>query len=417
MTENKIYVFCDIDGESLPVGIMWTHIKGRTQTSSFKYTDNWLSNPKSFSLDPELYLNSSTLYTNKQLFGIFTDCAPDRWGRVLMQRFERQIAKKEQRSPRTLNETDFLLMVNDTARQGALRFKTSLDGPFLMPSELRPIPPLIRLPELLAASDRLLSNKETDSDLKLLLAPGSSLGGARPKASVINKNGELCIAKFPRKDDTTNVELWESVALILAEKSRLTVPSWQLVNVTEKPVLVMKRFDRDKNNKRLSFMSAMTMLGATDSDKSFAYTDIADGIRQFSSNPKSDMEELWRRIVFSVSISNTDDHLRNHGFLKTQKGWTLSPVYDVNPSMDNTEYLSTMIQEGDDSATIENAMSAAYYFEVSDTKANQILNEVQNAVSDWKSVAKYVGLSSTECNKMEDSFKIENRGRSVMTMH
>lgn len=417
MAENKIYVFCELNGANFPVGIMWTHIKGKNQTASFKYADSWLSHPKAFTLDPELYLTSSTLYTNKQLFGVFTDCSPDRWGRILMQRFERQNAKNEQRTPRILNETDFLLMVNDTARQGALRFKTSLDGPFLMPSEIRPIPPLVKLPELLAASDRLLTNQETDNDLKLLLVPGSSLGGARPKASVINKKGELCIAKFPRKDDTTKVELWESVALILAEKAGLNVPSWQLVNITDKPVLIMKRFDRDEYNKRLPFMSAMTMLGATDGDKSFTYTDIADGIRQFSSNPRSDMEELWRRIVFSVSISNTDDHLRNHGFLKNQKGWTLSPVYDVNPSIDNTEYLSTMIQEGDDSATIENAMSAAYYFEVSDTKANQILNKVQNAVSEWRNVAKHVGLSSAECNQMEDCFKIENHKMSFMTMH
>lgn len=402
---NKFYVYCQIDNEDILVGYLWSNIKGKTETSSFQYAESWLSNPKAFNIDPALYLAPGQQYAKNTLFGVFTDCAPDRWGRVLMQRFEQNLAKEENRPVRTLNEIDYLTLVNDDAREGALRFKSSPDGEFLFPSEKKPIPPLVKLPELLYSAEKITENNETAQDLKILLAPGSSLGGARPKASVIDDDGELCIAKFPKKDDTGNVVLWEAVALTLAKDAGLNVPEWKILNVLNKPILLVKRFDRIKNI-RIPFMSAMTMLSATDMDKNFSYQNIADVIRQNSSEPEEDLVELWKRIVFSIFISNTDDHLRNHGFLRIDNsGWRLSPVYDVNPNPDNTEMLSTAISKDINGATLENALSVIDYFGLSEEDANKIIEKEKSAVSRWKEVAKRIGLSSKEIQLMEHAFK------------
>ena len=406
MSDKKIYVYCQLNDTNELVGYLWSHLKGRSETASFQYAESWLANPNAFIIDPALYLMPGQQYTANPLFGIFTDCAPDRWGRVLMQRTEKRIAKEENRTPRTYNDIDYLTRVDDVARQGALRFKNTPEGEFIYSAELKPVPPLIKLPELLSASEKILENNETAEDLKLLLAPGSSLGGARPKASVIDNDGDLCIAKFPRKDDTGNVVLWEAVALSLAENAGLNVPQWQLVTALNKPVLLVKRFDRIKD-KRIPFMSAMTMLSAKDGDKNFSYQNIADIIRQNSSNPKDDMVELWRRIVFSVFISNTDDHLRNHGFLRLDnKGWRLSPVYDINPNPDNVGMLTTAISDGNYDATLENAFSVADYFNLSPEKAKNIVEEIKCAVSKWKQVAARLEISSSEIRSMEDVFKI-----------
>lgn len=405
MSDKKIYVYLNQDNNDILVGYLWSHIKGISESASFQYAESWLEYPNAFAIDPSLYLTSGQQYTSKPLFGAFTDCAPDRWGKLLMTRFEQNTAKKENRTPRKLNDIDYLTRVNDEARQGALRFKYQPDEDFIFPADLKPIPPLIKLPELLSASEKITENSETSQDLKLLLAPGSSLGGARPKASVIDNDGDLCIAKFPKKDDTGNIVLWEAVALNLAKQAGLNVPTWKVVNVLDKPVLLIKRFDRIKN-KRIPFISAMTTLSATDGDHNFSYQNIADIIRQHSSEPEKDLTELWRRIIFSILISNTDDHLRNHGFLRLDNnGWRLSPVYDVNPNPDNTSMLSTAILEGVYETSLENALSVAEYFNLSQEKAQKIINEVQFATSGWKRVAHQLGLSSEEIHSMEMVFK------------
>ena len=295
-------------------------------------------------------------------------------------------------------------------RQGALRFKLSPEDNFLDFSTVS-IPPLIELPKLLSATKNFLKNKETSNELRLLLAPGSSLGGARPKASVINKNGSLCIAKFPKKDDTNDVVLWEAAALKLAELSGLKVPKWQLVKIDNKTILVIERFDRI-NNSRLPFMSAMTMLSAVDGDNSYSYADLADGIRQYCDNPQLNLEELWKRVLFSTCISNTDDHLRNHGFIMENGEWIISPVYDINPNIENTEFQSTSIINGDFSSSIDTAMDAAYYFEVTGDKVNKIYEEITNAVSKWKNIAAQLGISNLEISRMNEAFKFE---RNVFT--
>ncbi len=324
-----------------------------------------------------------------------------------MRRYEAQIAKDENRSPRTLNEIDYLLYVNYCARQGALRFRTEDNNDFLFPGNLKSIPPLVNLTKLLAATEKVVDFEERNSDLQLLLAPGSSLGGARPKASVIDKDGNLCIAKFPKKDDYTNNVLWEAVALTLAKKCGLNVQEWSLHKAGKKNVIVLKRFDRNGNT-RIPFLSAMSMLNVIDNDsQTHSYLDIADAIRQNGATPKEDLKELWKRIVFSILISNTDDHLRNHGFLYVNEtGWKLSPLYDVNPSCDNKNVLSTYITEFDNSQSLDLALEVCEYFEISIENAKIIILDMKNKIKNWKTVAKQFGLSKSEIDKMEVAFKI-----------
>jgi serine/threonine-protein kinase HipA len=285
-------------------------------------------------LPKRIHLTGAAYHTTvgTSVFGAIGDSAPDRWGRVLMRRAESIKAKAEKRRPVTLFEADYLLGVNDEARQGALRFSLEVDEPvFLSAKNISSIPPLVDLAKLLSATERFLEEDESPEDLKLLLAPGSSLGGARPKASVRDLDGSLAIAKFPRRDDEYNIVVWEAVALSLAKLAGIKVPDWRLETILNKPVLITKRFDRSTNG-RIPFLSAMSMLGARDNEE-HSYLEIAYAIVQNGASTNKDLAELWRRIVFSIMISNTDDHLRNHGFIyERNHGWRLSPVYDINPT-------------------------------------------------------------------------------------
>lgn len=408
MTDKKVLVYINLDSIDYFVGTLWSHFLRGKETSEFEYSKEWLNSKNSFSLEPGLYLGKGKQVNTRQvpLFGSIGDSAPDSWGRILMRRYENQLAKNENRSPRTLNEIDYLLLVNDFARQGALRFKTENNYEFQYPSKIRPIPPLIDLKKLLAASEKIVENSEKESDLQLLLAPGSSLGGARPKASVLDKNGNLCIAKFPKKDDFTNNVLWEGVALTLAQQCGLNVQEWTIEKAGNKNVILLKRFDR-KGNTRIPFLSAMSMLNAIDNDTQIhSYLDIADSIRQHGANLNVDLIELWKRIVFSILISNTDDHLRNHGFLYTgSNGWKLSPLYDVNPSPDNKNVLSTYITPTDNSQDIELALSVNEYFDLNTQEAKQIIKDMKNVIKNWQNVAKQLGLNKTEISKMETAFR------------
>lgn len=409
MSDKKILVYISLSNENYFVGTLWSHFNRGRETSDFEYSKDWLKNPKAFSLEPALFLGAGKQVNPRQipLFGSFGDSAPDTWGRILMRRYEAQIAKDENRSPRTLNEIDYLLYVNDYARQGALRFRTEDNNDFLFPGNLKSIPPLVNLTKLLAATEKVVDFEERNSDLQLLLAPGSSLGGARPKASVIDKDGNLCIAKFPKKDDYTNNVLWEAVALTLAKNCGLNIQEWSLHKAGKKNVIVLKRFDRNGNT-RIPFLSAMSMLNAIDNDsQTHSYLDIADAIRQNGATPKEDLKELWKRIVFSILISNTDDHLRNHGFLYVNEaGWKLSPLYDVNPSCDNKNVLSTYITETDNSQSLDLALEVCEYFEISIENAKTIISDMKNKIKNWKTVAKQFGLSKSEIDKMEVAFKI-----------
>jgi len=407
MADKKVYVYINLNGEDYLVGEMWSHFNKNKETSTFEYADEWLARKDAFSLQPNLFLGKGKQAARQgiKIFGAFGDSAPDTWGRVLMRRYETKLAKQENRNPRTLNEIDYLLGVNDETRQGALRFKKDSDGDFLFSAHIKAIPPLVNLPKLLAAAESIENEKDDFEDIKLLLIPGSSLGGARPKASIIDREGNLCIAKFPKNSDTHNLVLWEAVALTLAKNAGLNTPEWFLEKIGNKDVIIIKRFDRAEKI-RTPFLSAMSMLDAIDNDEmTYSYMDIADIIRQYGSNPKTDLIELWKRIVFSIMISNTDDHLRNHGFLyDSEMGWRLSPVYDINPNPHSGGVLTTYISQDDNSADINLAINIAEYFGIKSKDTKIIIDEIKNAVQKWANIAKSFGISRSEIEEMKMAF-------------
>ena len=315
MMDRQVFVYADLQGVPHFVGRLWARARQNRESASFEYDESWLQNPERFTLEPALTLGAGTFHTaaGRTMFGAIGDSAPDRWGRVLMRRAERRRAEEAHEPPRTLREIDYLLNVDDEARQGALRFAGEQGGPFLAQDGAIRIPPLIELPRLLAAAERFVDENEGDEDLRILLAPGSSLGGARPKASIRDRDGQLAIAKFPHHTDEYRTVLWEAVALSLAGAAGLPVPEWRIENVAGRAVLILRRFDR-QGALRVPFLSAMSMLGATDNETR-SYLEFVDALRQYGAAPKNDMRRLWRQIVFNILVSNTDDHLRNHGFL------------------------------------------------------------------------------------------------------
>ncbi|MDR0878262.1 MAG: type II toxin-antitoxin system HipA family toxin [Treponema sp.] len=407
MDSKKIYVSIALGKNTVPAGTLWSYYRNGRETASFEYFPEWLTLPERFALEPGLQLTEGAFHTPQgmSLFGAIGDSAPDRWGRILMRRNEERRVKKTGEAARTLTELDYLLGINDEARQGALRFSENPDGPFLSLPKRNAIPPLLALPKLLSATERFLDSKESDEDLKLLLAPGSSLGGARPKASVYEKNGSLAIAKFPRKNDEFNLVIWEAAALTLAHNAGIRVPAWHLEQVLGKPVLIIKRFDRSGPN-RIPFLSAMSMLGAQDNE-SHSYLEIAYALSQYGAEPDKDLAELWRRIVFNILISNTDDHLRNHGFLyESPNGWRLSPAYDMNPTPleMGPHILSTAIDFSGNEASLETALSVIADFRISKKDADTIIQTVSGVVKSWKTVARALGVHRSEIERMATAF-------------
>ena len=411
MSSKQVYVSMMLGDECHLVGRLWCHRRNGRESATFEYDPSWLQHPERFALEPALQLTEGAFQTGagQTLFGAIGDSAPDRWGRVLMRRSETRRARANKETPRTLAESNYLLGVNDEARQGSLRFSEEVDGPFLNPRDRESIPPLIDLPRLLSASERFLNDDETAEDLRLLLVPGSSLGGARPKASVRDRDGSLAIAKFPRKDDDYNVVVWEAVALTLAAHAGIQVPEWRLESITDQPVLIIRRFDRS-DGQRVPFLSAMSMLGAKDNEQ-HSYLDMAYALTQYGGHPIDDMAELWRRLVFTILISNTDDHLRNHGFVyERHLGWRLSPAYDVNPTPAEIKprILSTLIDYESDMASIDTALSVIAEFRLSREQAEQIMHDVAKAVSDWRNVAAQFDLGRREIDRMASAFEHED---------
>ena len=413
--DREIFVHVDLDEVPYVVGRLWARLRKNKESATFEYDPQWLRHPARFSLEPALMLGPGAFHTPAEtaLFGAIGDSAPDRWGRALMRRMARRQAERSGQALRALQEIDYLLMVDDEARQGALRFAERQGGPFLREPDALRLPPVLQLPKLLAAAERVVDEAETDEDLRLLFAPGSSLGGARPKASVRLKDGTLAIAKFPRKDDDLNVVMWESVALRLAANAGIAVPAATLETVAGSPVLVVTRFDRDQS-RRIPFLSAMSMLGASDHDTR-SYLELVDALRQHGAAPREDMEALWRRLVFTVLISNTDDHLRNHAFLcDGTNGWRLSPAYDLNPVPTDIKprMLATAISEDDNTASVDLAFDVAGYFELSHAKARRIASEVGAAVSRWRRVAARQGLTRQEIDRMASAFEHQDLARA-----
>jgi serine/threonine-protein kinase HipA len=387
---------------------------GRGKESfSFQYAAGWLQAGFSHTLDPDLQLYSGTYYPRdeKENFGIFLDSCPDRWGRVLMQRREAAIARKEKRSPVKLLESDYLLGVFDGHRMGALRFKTDESGPFLNDNKEMASPPWTSLRELEQASLKFEEDNVDDPDylkwISMLIAPGSSLGGARPKASVIDSKNNLWIAKFPSRNDETDIGAWEMVVNDMAIKAGINIAEGKVQKMgSSYQTFLTKRFDRTATGERIHFASAMTLLGYTDGEGSSgaSYLELAEFISRHGANTDQDLEELWRRIVFSICVKNTDDHLRNHGFLLTAKGWTLSPAYDVNANEYGTG-LSLNISDNDNALELDLALEVAGYFRLTDTVANKIIKRVTAAVGDWKKLAEKYKISKVEQARMSAAFQ------------
>lgn len=410
---NAVEVWVSIEGVDVRAGTLYPHRRRgvSAESASFTYVDEYIANPRAYSLEPGLPLDVGAHQSTvgHSMFGAFGDCAPDRWGRTLVKRREAAQARAESREPRSLGEVDYLLGVRDDLRQGALRFRHG-DGPFEAVED-RGVPALADLPELLNLAARAEEDSADLPDLQRLIRVGSSLGGARPKAHVRDEEGNLAIAKFPSAaHDTWNVMAWEKVALELAARAGITVPESTLLNLAGRSVLVVDRFDRTPDADggpagRVGYVSAMTMLQSTDGEQG-SYLEIAEAIETRSSTATTDLHQLWRRIVFTILISNTDDHLRNHGFLHEDGDtWRLSPAFDINPNPDpGRKHLSTAIDLADDTASVALALSVADYFRLSAEKANEVLAQVQTAVSQWVSVARQHGLSSQEISAMSWAF-------------
>ncbi len=413
-----IIVYIDLLGSIRLVGRLWPHSRRGRESATFEYDRSWLKHKHKFALEPALALGPGQFHTeaNKRMFGAIGDSAPDSWGRLLIRRSTRQLARASGSVEQTLTEIDYLLAVDDQARMGAFRFALKDGGPFLAANSQGRIPPLIALPRLLAAADHVASDNESPEDLRLLLAPGSSLGGARPKASVIDRNGVLSIAKFPSSNDEMDIVGWEAIALDLAERAGLVVPRRRVVEIRDRRVLVLQRFDRT-DSARIPFLSAMSMIGTADHEQS-SYLEIADAIRRYGATPMTDLQELWKRIVFNILISNVDDHMRNHGFLYAgYDGWSLSPAYDLNPTPVHIKprVLSTNIDLDDSTASLDTAFSVAEYFNIPPDQARIMAADVGRSVKNWRLEAITLGISKAEIDRMASAFEHEDLKKATGT--
>lgn len=410
---DKIYVYENWRSEiPAQIGTIYVDAGKGKQVVSFEYDEEWLNDVgDNFIFDPDLSLFKGRQYVplDKAVFGVFADSCPDRWGRLLMKRREAILAKREERKPRTLTDIDFLLGVYDETRMGGLRFSVLPKGPFLSNDKELATPPWTTLRKLESASFAFEKNDDGMEEkwLKQLVAPGSSLGGARPKASVLGPDGSLWIAKFPSKNDEMNVGAWEMVVHDLAVQCNLNVPDAKLENFSKNgSTFLTKRFDRD-GKKRIHFASAMTLLGKNDGANAYdgsSYLEVASFIRKYGETVKKDLQELWCRIVFNMAVSNNDDHLRNHGFILGKEGWKLSPVYDVNPSSYG-DTLSLNVDSDSNLIDFNLALSVAKLFDLTEKQAVEQLNDIKNIVeSNWRKLARKYGLSRSEIESMSPAF-------------
>jgi serine/threonine-protein kinase HipA len=408
-SKRTVYVFAHWVGmkQASLMGMLYSELVRGIEIFSFEYDKAWLKSGYAQLLDPDLQLYPGLFYQNdkrKSNFGIFLDSAPDRWGRILMRRRESALARLEKRQEQTLFETEYLLGLYDGHRMGALRFKEDLNGPFLNDNKALASPPWTSIRELETISLRLEDDDVVDDPdylkwLNMLVAPGSSLGGARPKASVVDSNNCLWIAKFPSRSDNMDNGGWEMVAYEMARQSGINMAESQAKRFSSfNHTFLTKRFDRTISGGRIHFASALTMLGYADGQDhqdGASYLDFVEFLVANGANVTVDLHQLWRRIVFNICVSNTDDHLRNHGFILTERGWTLSPAYDINPVETGTG-LKLNISENDNTLDLELAMEVHEYFRLTKAGAVQIIQRVKNSVGNWRSLAKKYRISKVE---------------------
>jgi len=412
-----IYVYAHWVGMKDPIymGELKSEYTRGKEIFSFSYSDTWLKSNYSQILDPELQFYSGSQYAREEKpnFGLFLDSSPERWGRLLMKRHEAVLARSEGRSVRTLRESEYLLGVFDGHRMGALRFKEDLNGPFLNNNELHASPPWTSIGQLEQVSLKLEDDDASEDPdynnwLTMLVNPGSSLGGARPKAGVIDVENNLWIAKFPSKSDTKDIGGWEMVVNDLAKSSGINVAESRIQKFSSKyHTFLTKRFDRTDTNERIHYASAMTMLGYTDGtdfNDGASYLEIVDFLTNNGANINNDLAELWKRIVLSIFISNTDDHLRNHGFILTQKGWILSPAFDINPNEDGSG-LSLNISFDDNSLNLKLPLEVVEYFRLTKESGLKIIDIIKKSVGRWRNIATLYQLPKSEQDLMGKVFE------------
>ena len=412
INQKTIFVYDDFSTDQpVLMGSLYVNVIKGGESYSFEYDKGWLKKTGlTLTLDPELMPYSGRQYpTGKNIFGLFADASPDRWGRMLMNKRERILAEKAGRKPSKLYDSDYLLGVYDETRMGGIRFKVNPEGPFLSDDKETAAPPWATLRTLEEAS-RNFENDETgltEKWLNQLIKPGSSLGGARPKATVADTKDQLWIAKFPSKNDENDTGAWEIVAHDLAALCGLNVPEAKLEKFSPlRSTFLIKRFDR-LGSKRVHFASAMTLLGKKDGASAAdgsSYLDIAAFIKSYGAQPKKDLIELWKRIVFNMAVTNTDDHLRNHAFILTDKGWILSPLYDVNPVPYGDE-LSLNVDEDDNSISIDLAVQNAVKFGISKSDAEAVAEDILQIVRDnWERTAARYDLTRRQIEEMRPAF-------------
>ena len=404
---KRLYVFADFDWLKEPrlIGeLSYESLRG-SDSYGFCYSDDWLRDYGNLFLSDDLNNYPGQQYTapGKDIFGCFSDALPDRWGRTLINRREQILAKEEKRPIRRLSSFDYLVGIEDYSRMGGLRFKDSLDGEYINASEVLRIPPITDIRELIAASSEIEKSEEENHLperrwIEQLVQPGSSLGGARPKASVIDENKILHIAKFPSRKDDYDIGLWEHFSHLLAKKAGIHAAETRVIFTNDKyHTLLSRRFDRKEDGKRIHFASAMTLLGLNDGDNAntgHGYLDIVDFILQNCTNVEDNLQELYRRVAFNICIGNTDDHFRNHGFLLTAKGWTLSPAYDMNPTLN--EFQSLLVSSTSNKAKLSILLDTCEDYMLNRKIAEKIISEVIEVVKGWREMATRLSISKRE---------------------
>lgn len=417
--EKKIWVYADWDflGGTKLLGVLTAQSLRGKEVFSFEYDNAWLSEVNQLLfLDPNLGFYRGKQYPSedKTNFGVFLDSAPDRWGRLLMRRREALGARIDGRAERLLFDSDYLLGVFDGHRQGGLRFKLEPHGEFMDNHPTMATPPWTSLRELEHASLQLeradaVNDPEYASWLRMLVEPGSSLGGARPKAGVVDEKGGLWIAKFPSSNDDKNTGAWELVLHRLAKACGIYVPEVKCKRFSGKHhTFLTQRFDRNDKQQRIHFASAMALLGyqdGADYQQGVGYLDLAGFIIQYSASVSEDLEQLWRRMVFNILVSNTDDHLRNHGFLLSPQGWRLSPAYDMNPN-ELGNGLTLNITDSSNEQDLSLALATARFYQLKQVRAEGIVHDMRKAITTWRSVARSAGIGQAEIEHTARAFRL-----------
>lgn len=414
---ERLLVFADFDWLDKPelVGeLCYEKLRG-SESYAFRFDDNWLKFHAGIKLSEDINNYPGLQYTQpgNDIFGCFSDALPDRWGRTLLKRREQIQASEEKRAVRNLSSFDYLMGIDDFSRMGGFRLKRELDGDFINVSPSLKIPPLTELRQLVLASQEVEKSEENDvlpekKWIAQLIQPGTSLGGARPKAGVLDDSGNLCIAKFPSKKDDYDTGLWEHFSHLLARKAGIYAAQTKVLGGLGKyHTLLSKRFDRTDEGKRIHFASSMSLLGLRDGDNAqggYGYLNIVDFILQSCCDVEKNLQELYRRVAFNICIGNSDDHFRNHGFLLTPRGWTLSPAYDMNPTLN--EYQSLLINESSNKADIRTLLESCESYMIKKEVAENIIRQVQAAVAGWENLAVLLQIPAREVTMFKDRFKL-----------